>query len=67
MDASFDKRMPVTTVLRDTFFPGTKTFVTEHVDLDFRKGTQAVAPFVAKGVGGINMARQGYETRTYTP
>ncbi len=67
MDIAFDKRMPVTTVLRDTFFPGTKTFVTEHVDLDFRKGTQAVAPFVAKGVGGINMARQGYETRTYTP
>lgn len=67
METPFNKRMPVTTVLRDTFFPGTKTHVTEHVDLDFRKGSQAVAPFVAKGVGGINMARQGYETRTYTP
>lgn len=67
MSGAVDRRMPVTTVLRDMFFPITKTFVTEHIDLDFRKGAQAVAPFVANGVGGINVARKGFVTRTYTP
>lgn len=67
MAGSFDKRMPVTTFLRDTFFPTVKTFMTEKVDVDFRKGGYLIAPFVAPNVGGINMERKGYETRTYTP
>lgn len=67
MAGAYDKRMPVTTFLRDRFFPFARTFPTEHIDVDFRKGTQAVAPFVAPNVGGINMERIGYQTRTYTP
>jgi len=67
MAGAYEKRMPVTTFLRDMFFPAVRTFPTEHIDVDFRKGTQAVAPFVAKNVGGVNMERRGYETRSYTP
>lgn len=64
---AFEKRMPVTTFLRDTFFPSIRTFVTESVDLDFYKGSYLVAPFVAPNVGGINVARSGYSTKVYTP
>lgn len=67
MAGSFNKRMPVTTFVRDNFFGITRTFPTEHVDVDFRKGSRAVAPFVAPNIGGINVERRGYETRTYKP
>ena len=67
MGPAFDKNMPVTTFLRDTFFPGVRTFSTEKLDVDFRKGGYLIAPFVASNIGGINMERKGYETRSYTP
>jgi hypothetical protein len=67
MGAEYDRNMPVTTFLRDTFFPGVITYPTENVDVDFRKGAYLVAPFVAKSVAGINMERHGYETKSYTP
>lgn len=56
---------PTYTFLRDTFFPGINTFLTEHVDVDFKKGKRKMAPFVAPRIGGIVMDRQGFETRTY--
>lgn len=59
--------MPARSFLRDTFFPQVKTFVTENVDVDYRKGKRRVAPFVARGAGGITMDRQGFVTRNYTP
>lgn len=68
MGPARNKKMPVTTFLRDTFFGGTpRTFTTKTIDMDFRKGGQIIAPFVAKNVGGINMDRKGYETRNYEP
>lgn len=68
MSGAYEKRMPVTTFLRDTLFPGPPvTYPTEEVDMDFRKGAQIVAPFVAPNVGGINIARQGFSTRRYKP
>ncbi|ABO49741.1 hypothetical protein Dred_1207 [Desulforamulus reducens MI-1] len=57
--------MPVNTFLRSTFFPGTLTFVTEEVMLDYKKGKRKMAPFVAPRVGGITMDRQGYRTDKY--
>lgn len=63
---SQEKRMPVTTFLRDTFFPHAETFVTEDVDVDFYKGGQKIAPFVANNVGGINLKREGFTTKRYT-
>jgi len=57
---------PVRTFFRDTFFPGVNTFVTEKVDVDFKKGKRKMAPFVARRSGGINVDRQGLRTDTYT-
>lgn len=68
MAGAIEKRMPVTTFLQDLLFPGAPvTYPTEEIDMDFRKGAQIVAPFVAPRVGGINIARQGFTTRKYTP
>lgn len=58
--------MPARTFLRNTFFPGFQTFVTEEVMLDFKKGKRKMAPFVAPRVGGITMERQGFRTDKYT-
>lgn len=57
---------PVRTFLRDTFFNNINTFVTEKIDVDFRKGKRKMAPFVARTKGGITMDRQGFRTDTYT-
>ena len=67
MSNPIEKNMPVTTFIRDTFFPAVNTHPTDKIDMDFRKGSYLVAPFVAPRVGGINMNRRGYETRTYSP
>jgi hypothetical protein len=58
--------LPVKTFFRDTFFPNVQTFVTEKVDVDFKKGKRAMAPFVARRRGGITVDRVGFKTDTYT-
>ncbi len=63
---SQEKSMPVTTWLRDTFFSGVETYDTEDVVVEYSKGGQIVAPFVAPNVGGINVARDGYYSKRYT-
>jgi len=55
------------TFLRDTFFSDVDTFITENVDVDFKKGKRKMAPFVAPRIGGVVMDRQGFKTETYTP
>ena len=67
MSPAYTKNMPVTTFFRDTFFPTVNTHPTDKIDMDFRKGSYMIAPFVAPRVGGINIARKGFETRTYEP
>lgn len=62
---AFNKNMPTTTFLRDTFFSYARTFLTEEVDMDYRKGGYEVAPFVASNIGGINIKRPGYQTKSY--
>ena len=54
-----------TTALVDTFFPEVRTFVTETVEMEYRKGTRKLAPFVVPGTKGVNMARNGSQLRTY--
>ncbi|MTI49698.1 MAG: major capsid protein [Firmicutes bacterium] len=63
---SLELMKPTHTFLRDTFFPNIETFVTESVDVDFKKGKRKMAPFVAPRKGGIVMEREGFETKTYT-
>ena len=40
------ERMPkVHTFVRDTFFRNRETFDTQKIDVDFKKGNRALAPF----------------------
>jgi hypothetical protein len=58
---------PLPSFFKRTFFSGgTKTFITEDVDFDYKKGTRRLAPFVSPVVGGIPMERDGFETKTFT-
>lgn len=66
MMQAIDLIMPAKVFFRDVFFPDVRTFVTEKVDVDYRKGKRKMAPFVARKSGGITMDRQGFRTDTYT-
>lgn len=60
------KMLPLRKFFSSTFFPTPKTFVTEDVLFDYKKGKRPMAPFVAPRVGGITVARDGYKTKKYT-
>lgn len=62
---AYIRRQPVTTFLRDRFFPGFTPFDTKHVVMDFYKNRQAAAPFVAEGSSPVNVLRDGYKTNIY--
>ena len=62
------ERMPrVHTFIKDTFFRNVETFDTQKIDVDFKKGNRALAPFVHKKIGGVTVDNLGYETNTYEP
>lgn len=67
MGRIIQKLPPVRTFFRSTFFRHEEPFVTENVDVDFRKGSRKVAPFVSRLIGGKVVPNTGYETKTYTP
>ena len=54
-----------TTTLVNTFFPDVRTFVTETVEMEYRKGTRKLAPFVVPGTKGVNVSRGGSQLRVY--
>lgn len=58
---------PVRTFLLDTFFRNRKTFATKSIEVDFKKGGRALAPFVHPKVGGRTVPNKGYQTKSYTP
>lgn len=58
---------PVRTFFLDTFFRTKKTFDTKSVEVDFKKGGRALAPFVHPKVGGKTIPNAGYQTVSYTP
>ena len=62
---AIDRSFKPSTVLCDTFFPNVKTFVTEFVEMEYRKGSRLLAPFVVPGTKGVNVHRNGSEIRTY--
>lgn len=66
MIAAVEEIPPVPSFLKKTFFGNIRTFVTENVDCDYRKGNSVMAPFVAPLVGGIPMERQGFDTKSFT-
>lgn len=58
---------PVHTFMRDTFFKGRKYSNTDKVDVDIKKGTRKMAPFVHPRIGSKTVSGSGYTTKTYTP
>lgn len=62
------ERMPkVHTFIRDMFFHNTETFDTQKIDVDFKKGNRALAPFVHRKIGGATIENEGFQTNTYEP
>ena len=58
---------PVHTFFLDTFFTNVKTFATERVDIDIKKGNRRMAAFVHPRVGGKALPGTGYKTESYKP
>lgn len=58
---------PVHTFFLDTFFTNVKTFTTESVDIDIKKGNRRMAAFVNPRVGGSVLRASGYQTKSYKP
>ena len=58
---------PVRTFFRDTFFRHTETFPTKSVDVDFKKGNRALAPFVQPQNAGENGPEPGLYDKDLYP
>lgn len=67
MQKLISRMPPVHTFLKSTFFKNVKTFTTESVDVDFKKGNRKLAPFVHRRIGGKTVPNTGYTTTSYTP
>ena len=59
-----ERAYPPNPVLVKTFFPNAVTFPTSVLDVDYQKGGRRLAPFVVPGSKGVNMARDGYTTKS---
>ena len=67
MGKIIERMPPLHTFLKTTFFNRTQTFVTKSVDVDFKKGNRALAPFVHPKIGGKTIPNSGYQVKQYTP
>lgn len=67
MMQAIERMAPLNTFIRDTFFPNRPTFHTKKVDVDFKKGSRRLAPFVHPVIGGKVMEHRGYQTESYVP
>ena len=68
--AAYEQATPVSSFLRDRYFPcnpATDIFTTDDVIMEYKNGTQKMAPFVAPRVGGKTVLRQGYKMERYEP
>lgn len=67
--ASVEQIPPLHTFLRDRYFPtGTgDIFSTHDVLVEYKDGTQVIAPIVAPRKGGVTITRDGYEVKQYEP
>lgn len=62
-----DQRKPVRTWFLTTFFNRTRTFGTEAVDIDIKRGRRRLAPFVNPKRAGKVIEGRGYHTQSYKP
>jgi hypothetical protein len=68
--AAYEQATPVSSFLRDRYFPcnpSTDVFTTDDVIMEYKNGTQKMAPFVAPRVGGKTVLRNGYKMERYEP
>lgn len=68
--AAYEQGAPVSSFLRDRYFPcnpATDIFSTDDVIMEYKNGTQKMAPFVAPRVGGKTVLREGYRMERYEP
>ena len=67
--ASVEQTPPLHTFLRDRYFPTANgdIFSTHDVLVEYKDGTQVVAPVVAPRKGGVTVMRDGYEVKQYEP
>lgn len=65
--ASVEEIPPLHTFLRDRYFPtgAGDMFATSDVLVEYKDGSQVVAPFVAPRKGGVTILREGYEVEKY--
>lgn len=68
--AAIEQAQPASSFLRDRYFPcnpSTDIFSTDDVIMEYKNGTQRVAPFVAPRVGGKTVLRDGYRMERFEP
>lgn len=67
--ASVEQMPPLHTFLRDRYFPtgAGDIFSTHNVLVEYKDGTQVIAPVVAPRKGGVTITREGYEVKQHEP
>ena len=67
--ASVEQMPPLHTFLRDRYFPtgAGDMFSTHDVLVEYKDGSQVIAPVVAPRKGGVTITRDGYEVKQYEP
>ncbi len=64
---SIKKMYPVVQFFKNRYFPDGRTFYSEEVIIEMKKGNRQVAPFVVPVVNGIAMKSQKYSGYKYKP
>ena len=65
--AAYKQERPVTTFLKDRYFPDGVTFATQEVLVEYKAGRRVLAPFVAPEINGKVMKRNGYIAKSFQP
>ena len=65
--AAYETRKKPTTFLQSRYFPNGINFGTTSVLVEYKNGTQTLAPFVSPEIGGKVVKRQGYKAVSYEP
>ena len=68
--AAIEKTNPVTTFLRDRYFPSNANvdvFNTDEVLVEYKDGNKKIAPFVSPRKNGRVIMRDGYAIESYAP
>lgn len=65
--AAYETRKKPTTFLQSRYFPNGVNFNTVSVLVEYKNGTQTLAPFVSPEIGGKIVKRQGYRAVAYEP